>query len=90
MQRFDDPGLLRRRHLSADRDGLETLRQFLVGQLVYITAEKDVVGRDPNLTADFAGDDIVIAGQDFDATPERASAAIAVIALSFGGSRKAT
>ena len=43
--------------------------QFPVGQLVYITAEKDIVGQDPDLTTDFAGYNIVVASQNFDADP---------------------
>jgi hypothetical protein len=66
MQGFDDSGLLRRRHLGADRDGFEALRQFLVSQFVYLTTEKDIVGQNPNLAADLASDDIVVAGENFD------------------------
>ena len=47
MQGFDDPRLLRRRHLGEDGDGLEATRQLLVGQLVEIGAEQDIVCRAP-------------------------------------------
>lgn len=58
-------GLLSRRNLGADRGGFEALRQFLVGQLVHVTTEKDIVGQNPNPSADLAGDDIVVARENF-------------------------
>ena len=65
------------------------LRQFLVGQLVEVAAEQDIVGRHPDLAADLAGDDVVVAGQDLDPNPGAGQRRDRMPALSFGGSRKA-
>jgi hypothetical protein len=69
MQGFDDACLLRRRHLCTERDFLQALRQFLISQFLYISAEKNVVGWHPHRAANFAGNDVVIAGQDLDQDP---------------------
>src|SRR6516165_3346131 len=69
MQGFDNPCLLRRRHLCTERDFLQALRQFLISQFLYINAEKNVVGWHPHRAANFAGNDVVIAGQDLDLDP---------------------
>src|SRR5215469_164918 len=69
MQRFDDAGLLRRRYLGAHSDALQPFRQLLIGHLVEVAAEQDVIGHHANLTADLARDDVVIAGQDLHSDP---------------------
>src|SRR5690348_13093843 len=69
VQRLNNSSLLRRRNLGANRNNFEALRQFLVGQFVYVTAEKEIVGQDPDLTADFPGDDVVVAREDFNVHP---------------------
>src|ERR1700746_2876781 len=69
MQGFDNACLLRRRAPCADGDSFQPLRQFLISQFLYITAEKNVVGWHPHRAANFAGNDVVIAGQDLDPDP---------------------
>ena len=69
MQGFDDTCLLRRRDLCAERDFFQALRQLLISQFLYITAEKDLVSWHPHRAANFAGNDVVIAGQDLDPDP---------------------
>ena len=71
VQRLDDPGLLRWRHLGAERDGFEPVEPIAsIGHAsIHVAAEKDIVRRDPDLAADLAGDDIIVAGEDFDAYP---------------------
>ena len=65
--------------------------EFVVGHRLDLAAEENVVGVQADLPADLAGHEVVVAGQDFDGDAVFAGArSIALAALSFGGSRKAT
>jgi hypothetical protein len=62
---------------------------LLIGQLVCVAAEKDIVGRTPTSRQILRAMISLSPVRILTRSPERRNAAIAILALSFGGSRKA-
>ena len=65
-QRRDDRRLLRRRKLGEHRWRLDELGELRVAQRLDVAAENDALDRQPDLAADLAGDDLVVAGENLD------------------------
>ena len=65
LKRANNPLFVRRREAREDLCSLRGHCQFVVGHRFDLGAQENVVGIKPHLTADFAGNQIIVAGQDF-------------------------
>src|SRR5689334_22994202 len=77
LERLNDALFVRRREPSENVNGINGLRQSSVGHRFHLAAEQNLVGVDPHFAANFSGDEVIIAGENFDSDT--------VVAESFDG-----